>query len=147
MIATLKRLWNDAAASEQKADNVPLAVAALMVEVMRMDDRIEQAEEQTILRALQQRFHLQETEVLALIEQARRATDAANDLHRFTSQVVNAFSTEERGRIVEQLWSVAMADGYVDPYEEQLIRRAAELLGVSHRSFITAKLAAEREAG
>jgi|UPI0003745A4C uncharacterized tellurite resistance protein B-like protein len=35
-----------------------------------------------------------------------------------------------------------MADGNVDPYEEALIRKIAELTGVDHRQFIEAKIAA-----
>lgn len=145
MIAMLKRLWADAAEGDKQEDDVALAVAALLVEVMRLDGHLAAAEQSTIIRALQQRFGLEGDEVSALIERAYNETTMANDLHRFTSQVVHAFSTSERGDIVQQLWEVAMADGRVDPYEEQLIRRTAELLGVSHRAFIAAKVAAERQ--
>ncbi len=145
MIATLKRLWSEAATPETERDNVPLAVAALLVEVMRMDGHLDTAEENVIIRALEQRFDLKRSEVTDLIEEAHAATTSAHDLHRFTSQVVRAFSTAERGRIVQQLWAVAMADGHIDAYEEQLIRRAAELLGIDHRGFIAAKVAASRE--
>jgi len=145
MIETLKRLWTDAAAPAHKVDDLPLAVAALLVEVMRMDGQLDKAEQSAIIRALQQRFGLEKAEVHALIERAQLETTTAHDLHRFTSQVVRAFPTAERGQIVQQLWEVAMADGHADPHEEQLIRRAAELLGVSHRAFIAAKIAAAQQ--
>lgn len=145
MIATLKRLWAEAAEEENPEHNEALAVAALLVEVMRMDGRLEEAEKSVIIHALEERFELKRAEVAELIEQAQHETASAHDLHRFTSQVVKAFSTSERIRIVQQLWLVAMADGHVDPYEEQLIRRAAELLGIGHRDFIGAKVAATQQ--
>jgi uncharacterized tellurite resistance protein B-like protein len=52
-------------------------------------------------------------------------------------------SMEERVQLVEQLWLIAHADGVIDKYEEAAIRKASELLYVSHSDFIRAKFAAE----
>jgi uncharacterized tellurite resistance protein B-like protein len=144
MINKLKQIWKKAAESPQeiRQHNVSLAVTALMVEVMRMDDKLEDAEHSAIMLAIQQRFELGEDEIHALIEQARKEVDQALDMHQFTSTVVKGFPTEERVKILTELWTVALADGYVDPYEEQLIRRIADLLGIHHRQFIAAKIAA-----
>jgi uncharacterized tellurite resistance protein B-like protein len=37
------------------------------------------------------------------------------------------------------LWQVAYADGSLDPYEEALVRKIADLIYVPHREFIQAK--------
>ena len=144
MIQKLKQIWKKAAASPKasKKHAVSLAVAALMVEVMRMDDKLEDAEHSAIMVAIEQRFDLSEDEIHALIEQAKQEVDKALDMHQFTSVVVKGFSTEERINILTELWSVAWADGHIDPYEEQLIRRIADLLGIHHRQYIQAKTAA-----
>ena len=144
MIQKLKQMWKKAAVSDQasKKHDVSLAVAALMVEIMRMDDKLEDAEHSAIMLAIEQRFGLSELEIHALIEQAKKEVDKALDMHQFTSAVVKGFSTEERIDILTELWSVALADGYVDPYEEQLIRRIADLLGLHHSQYIKAKIAA-----
>ena len=144
MIQKLKQMWKKAAASPQasKKHDVSLAVAALMVEVMRMDDKLEDAEHSAIMLAIEQRFGLSELEIHALIEQAKQAVHQALDMHQFTSAVVKGFSTEERIDILTELWSVAWADGHIDPYEEHLIRRIADLLGIHHRQYIKAKIAA-----
>ena len=144
MIQKLKQMWKKAAVSDQdsKKHDVSLAVTALMVEVMRMDDRLEAAEHSAIMLAIEQRFGLSEDEIHTLIEQARQEVDKALDMHQFTSAVVKGFSTEDRIDILAGLWSVAMADGHIDPYEEQLIRRIADLLGLHHRQYIKAKIAA-----
>ncbi|MDX8407724.1 MAG: TerB family tellurite resistance protein [Mariprofundaceae bacterium] len=145
MLKSLKRLWNDAVSHPEagaRAHSLELCVAALMVEIMRVDGRIEAAERQQILEQLQQAFELTDQASENLLQQASLVTDKALDMHQFTSRIVKGFSTDERLDILQQLWRVAMADGRVDPYEEQLLRRVADLLGIHHRQFIEAKLAA-----
>jgi len=144
MIQKLKQIWAQAAASPapSKQHDVSLAVAALMVEIMRMDGKLDSAEHSHIVCTLEKRFGLAKTEVHQLIEQASSETEQAMDLHQFTSVVVKSFTTPERIHILAELWQVAMADGHVDPYEEQLIRRIAELIGLHHSQFIQAKIAA-----
>jgi uncharacterized tellurite resistance protein B-like protein len=144
MIDRLKQLWQQAAARprEQKQHTLSLAVAALMVEVMRMDGQLQGAERSAIMQSLQQRFGLAQAEIHQLIGDALYQVKQALDLHQFTSVVVQGFSTDERVGILAELWAVAMADGEVDPYEEQLIRRMADLIGLHHSQFIEAKIAA-----
>jgi len=144
MIKKLKSLWKKAADTPVagKGHQVSLAVAALMVEVMRMDGKLEQAERQEITQLLSKRFDLKPTEITALIEQAEETTEAALDIHQFTSVVVKGFSTQERIGIVKELWAVAMADGHIDPHEEHIIRRMADLMGLHHTQFIEAKITA-----
>jgi len=145
MIKKLQQMWKSAASSPKEArkHDVSLAVAALMVEVMRMDGHLHDAERNTMVIALEKRFALSASEIHTLIEDAAAQVDLALDMHQFTSIVVKGFSTAERIEILTELWAVAMADGTVDPYEEQVIRRMADLLGIHHRQFIQAKLAAE----
>ena len=146
MIDRLRRLWKKAAQSPDKSAgrDVSLAVAALMVEVMRMDDRLDDAEHSEIMAALAHRFDLSDSEINDLVKRAGNESSSSTDLHRFTSQIIREFTMNERADIIRQLWRIAMADGHVDPYEELLIRRIAELVGVDHRRFIKAKIDARR---
>ncbi|MDZ7810264.1 MAG: TerB family tellurite resistance protein [Arhodomonas sp.] len=43
-------------------------------------------------------------------------------------------------RVVELLWRVCLSDQEMDRYEEQLVRKIAELLHVEHKDFIAAKI-------
>jgi len=144
MIQKLKQMWKKAADSpkEERQHSVALAVAALMVEIMRMDGHLQEAERSAIIRHLENRFDLSHTEIHHIIEQATQDVQEALDMHQFTSVVVKGFSTDERIGILVELWNVAMADGHVDPYEEQLIRRMADLMGLHHSQFIQAKISA-----
>jgi len=144
MIQKLKQMWKKAADSPQqeRQHSVALAVAALMVEIMRMDGQLQDAERREMMLRLESRFGLSESEIHLLIEQATKDVHEALDMHQFTSVVVNSFTTQERVHILTELWAVAWADGHVDPYEEQLIRRIADLMGLHHSQFIHAKIIA-----
>ena len=145
MIRKLQTLWKKAAETPKakREHEVSLAVTALMVEVMHMDGKLDEAERSEIVLAVEKRFGLSQAEVHELIELAAIEVEQALDLHQFTSAIVKSFSTDERIKILTELWCVAMADGRVDPYEEQLLRRMAELMGLHHSQFIQAKIAAE----
>jgi uncharacterized tellurite resistance protein B-like protein len=117
-----------------------LAVAALLVEVLRADYDVSAAERRQVIDGIRGLLGLDAAESESLLEVAGQRVDAAHDLHQFTSEVNRAFSADEKIALVEQLWRVAQADASVHKYEEHLIRRIADLLHVPHRDFIAAKL-------
>jgi uncharacterized tellurite resistance protein B-like protein len=146
MIKTLKKMWGNSAQtpSRRQEHDISLAVTALMVQVMQQDDHLDNDEYHAIIQAIQHRFNLSEEEAQKHIKSATQAGNQANDLHQFTAPLIKAYSQKERIDIIRQLWLVAMADHHIDPYEEALIRKTAELLGVHHQQFIDAKLKAKK---
>jgi Uncharacterized protein conserved in bacteria len=110
-----------------------------------MDGRLDAAERDEIVARLKQRFGLLREEAEEMIARAAKAADAAHDLYQFTSRIIREYPLSERAAIIRELWRVAMADGHVDAYEEQLIRKIAGLIGVAHRDFIDAKIEAKEE--
>ncbi len=147
MLKKLKSMWSSDSSDElaSKEHGISLAVTAVMIEIMHIDGTLDEAEDNAIIRAVEKRFKLSTDEVHELIEEAKVEKANATDMHQFTSQIVKHYSIEERIDFLKELWQIAMADGHVDPYEEQLIRRTSELIGVYHKEFIQAKIAARKE--
>ena len=119
-----------------------LAVAALLVEVLRADYDASPAERRQVLDSAARLLELDPARCEALLAGAERQVDGAHDLHQFTSELNRQLSHPEKLELMEQLWRIAQADDVVHKYEEYLIRRVADLLHVSHREFIAAKLRA-----
>ncbi len=71
--------------------------------------------------------------------------DSSVELFQFTRLIDDAFTPEQKVQVVERLWRIAYADEQVDRLEEHLVRKIANLLHVSHRDYIAAKLAARGE--
>jgi uncharacterized tellurite resistance protein B-like protein len=69
----------------------------------------------------------------ALIQEGRGAVDESTELYGMIRVVRDHLAPEERIRIIEMLWEVAYADGSVDDYEANLVRRVAGLLYVPDR--------------
>jgi len=128
---------NTDAASQ--AHSLQLATAALLFEMMRMDDEISEQEKNLLKKLIGQRFTLSSDETQQLIQLAEQEATQAIDYHSFTSLINAHFSAEEKISIVEHLWQVAYADGRINKYEDHLVRKIAELIYVPHSAFIAAK--------
>ena len=121
---------------------IRIAAAALLVETVVTDGLIASEEEAAIISQLGSGFGLSDDETEELFELARNEVAEAVSLFQFTSLINQQFSQEEKFKLLTQAWYVAMADGLIDKYEENLIRRLADLLHVSHSQFIRAKIKA-----
>lgn len=110
-----------------------VAAAALLVEAASMDDRFDSSERAKIETLLRTRFGLSQEESEALIETAHGRIAESSQLFGFTRVVNQGFSAEERIELMEMLWQVVYADGRLDDYEANLMRRLAGLVHVSDR--------------
>lgn len=124
-----------------------LAAAALLIEIARADFEFDEDEQSAIEALLSDALDLQADEIAELVRLATEESREATSLHQFTRLINETYSLDEKRRLMEQLWHVAFADGRIDRYEEQLLRRIADLLHLRHREFMQAKHAAEDQAG
>ena len=124
------------------ADEFELAVAALLIEAERMDDRFDADERAVIERVLAARFSLSPAAVADLIEAAESAVRQSTQLFPFTQRICKAMAPEDRMQILELMWKVAYADGVLDPHEDMLLRRIAGLLHIPDRQRAAARQSA-----
>ena len=123
-----------------------IAAAALWLEMVRADGRVEAAERAAVLQGVLTRFGVSEEQAVALVESAEAAAARATDDFEFTLIINRHFMPQEKELIVEDLWRVALADGEVSAYEEHFVRKIAELIYVSHGAYIAAKSRAAKQA-
>jgi uncharacterized tellurite resistance protein B-like protein len=135
-----------AAAGRAPAD-LRLACAVLLVEVMRADPQVTDAERRIVFDALRRRFPLGDRELDELVGLAEQASRSSSDFHQFTSQLNDELDQPAKIAVVETLWQVAYADGEIDAHENHVISRIAGLLHVTHGEYIAAKLHAKQAAG
>jgi len=112
-------------------DPLQTAVSALLIEAALFDGHFDAREQTQILKLLRSRFSLTEEEATALFERAREWVDNPNNLHRFTKTAKDTLPHEERIELIEMLWEVVYADGKLDDFEANLLRRIGGLLYVS----------------
>ena len=128
--------------TEDTPEQINMACAALLLEVAEADYADDPAETEAILRALESELNLNRAEVSALLARAKSETEGATDLFPYTHLINQRCGREQKCAILTAMWRVAMADGNLDKYEDQLLRRVTNLLRLDHSDFIAAKQAA-----
>src|SRR5580704_7636442 len=112
-------------------DDYRLAAAAMLVHAAAIDGEMSQSERDKLHTVIKQRFALDDAMTDELITKATAAEHEAVDLYHFTHQLNRALDDDGRAKIVEMMWEIVYADGQRDELEDNLIWRAADLLGVS----------------
>ena len=116
-----------------------LAASALLVEVAMVDRDFNPAERDRIIQFVKTKFSLEETIASQLILRAEAEVEGSVQLYGITSAIRHGLSYEDRVELIECLWKVAYADGQVDPFEDQLMRRIGELIYVTDKDRGTAR--------
>lgn len=146
MLRTLKAFFEEQVArfadKDDPVDALPLAVAALLIEIANADHETHAAERAAIVHAVAEVCGLDEEAIATLLESATGAASEAVSFYDFTSIINAHFDAARKYALLVMLWRIAYADGRLDHYEEYYIRRLADLLHLSHRDFIRAKHAA-----
>jgi uncharacterized tellurite resistance protein B-like protein len=108
-----------------------LAAAALLVHAASIDGSISEPERAKLHDLVKQRFSLDDADADELIVEATAAEQQSVDLYRFTSRINRSLDEKGRARVIEMMWQIVCADGSVGEFEDNLIWRAADLLGIS----------------
>lgn len=141
MLKKLLRRLSEAA-PEVPGVNRELATAVLLLEVARADYQDHPGELEAVHRALREEFGLDASALEALMAGARRESGAAVSMYDYIKALNNALGAQDKRDLLRRLWSVAYADGQIEPLEEHMLRRLADLLHVPHHDFISSKLRA-----
>ncbi|MFQ3236372.1 MAG: putative tellurite resistance protein B-like protein [Paraglaciecola sp.] len=128
--------------NQQPEHKVELATAVLLYEIMRADGQFEAEEKQVYHRILTQHFSLDDQELASLTTLTEEQVEKAIDFSQFTRVINDVCDAQEKRKILDGLWHLAYADDSLDPEEEYLIRKIADLLYIPHSQFIQSKLAA-----
>src|SRR3977135_571550 len=116
-----------------------LAATALLVHVISLDGEPTDLERRKLHSLIESRFGLDRGTADHLIASATLVEGEAVDLYHFTSVIMRSVDEAGRLRIVEMMWELVYADGQVSEFEDNVVWRAADLLGVSSRDRIDLK--------
>lgn len=130
-------------------DDYRVAAAALLVHAASIDGDLSEAERDRLHDLLKRRFDLDDGAADVLVTQATAAEQDAVDLYHFTRLLNRKLDEDGRRRIVEMLWEVSYVDGQASDFEQNLIWRVADLLGISsqERIALRRRVAATRDGG
>ena len=150
MIGRLKKFFEKSPDSVRNRNgrdpehDIRVAVCALFVEIGRIDDEFTREELDSILRILKEKYGLSEEHADDLIEEATRELDESIDLWQFAKLINSNYSNTEKMEMVELMWRIVYVDGRMDDHEHYIMSKLKNLLRISHKDLIDAKLKVSR---
>ena len=129
MFDKLKTFFDDKTnISEVNFKPEQVATVSLLISTAKYDGAFDEAERDEIMSLIKNYFSLSSDDSNELFKAAEIIEDEANDLQQFTRTLNLILNDEEKLKIIELIWKIVMADGVIDSYEENLVRRLSGLL-------------------
>ena len=141
MINKIKDFFNKKTEESVESSHsvVNIATAALLIEVMTIDGNMDTNEIASIKKNLSEILDISESEILELIELSQEEVEEATSLYQFTKGINANFDLDQKLDLMTALWQVALADDYLDKYEESIIRKISDLIHLRHSEYIQCK--------
>jgi uncharacterized tellurite resistance protein B-like protein len=125
---------------EKTGHHIQVATCALLLEMANIDGEFSDAEKESIVAILKKDFSLTDEPAQALIEASHDELNGSIDLWKFTNLINQNYSRQEKQQIIETVWRVAYIDGRLDKHEDYLMHKLANLLRLTHKELIDAKV-------
>lgn len=110
---------------------VQSAAAALLVEAAMADGTFDEKERAQVKDVLVHLFSLPEESLDGIIADAEDTVAQSNQLYGFATTVKDNLDYDGRVELMQMLWEVVYADGQLDDFEANLVRRVSGLLYVA----------------
>lgn len=123
------------------AQDVRIALGALLVRLARADGDYAEVEKNQIQQVLARRYG--DADTAGLLSQAEGLEAEASDFVRFTRAIKDGIAYEDRIGVIEDMWSIVLADGVRDAHENQLMRMVPPMIGITDPESNAARLRIE----
>ncbi len=134
-------------AEEAQQDPLQLATAAVLLEIAYADGTFTPSEDGDVVGYLKHAFDLKDDAVQELIAEAAQLRNRTIDHFALTNYIRKNASLAERMDVVKAMWRIVYSDRKLSDYENYLVRKLADLLGLEHHLMIEAKVSVLRELG
>src|ERR1043165_4278233 len=128
----MQRFKSGAETAEQRQDPLRRATAAILLDIAYADGNFTPAEDGDILGFLKRAFALDDGEARDLVAAAGEIRAHTIDHFALTNYIRKNSSLQERIDIVRTMWRMVYGDGMLTDYENYLVRKLADLLGLEH---------------
>tara|TARA_Y100001968_G_C19278633_1_gene678052 strand:+ start:145 stop:531 length:387 start_codon:yes stop_codon:yes gene_type:complete len=120
--------------------NIEISTTALLLDIAKADENIDDNEIKTIQNILINFFNISIEESLAIINNAKQHLEDSTDRYQFCKKINSEFSYQQKIQFILSIYKIAFIDTELHYLEEHLIKQIANLLHVEHHDLIEAKL-------
>jgi len=138
----LTKKTNTAASPKDTELKNHIAAGVLLLEAAHVDRECTKEEMEHVVQTLKSTFNLDDECVKELLEEAHKERENAVDLWTFTNHMNHNYSEAEKLQVMEDVWRVIHTDGQLEQHEDHFAHKLANLLRLTHKQLIDAKISA-----
>lgn len=126
-------------------DDAHIALCVLLIEAAHVDGECSDEEMDHVIETLTDKCGVLKEDIDELIEKAYQERKDAIDLFAFTRYLNQNYSKEEKLKVMESVWRVIHIDGRLEGHEDHFAHKLANLLRLTHKELIDAKISAREQ--
>ena len=109
------------------------AVVVLLLRAANIDGKKDEQEIKAIKRLIIKQFNYNEEEADILIVSASKKEESSTDLFEWSKIINDHYDLDSKKIVFSMMCEIICADGLIDPFESNLIRRLSGLLYISDK--------------
>lgn len=150
MLGLIKKILGDK--PEQKEENdsnkmheANIALCVLLLEAAHVDGECSNEEKEHVILTLTTKCNIPREDIDEFIAQSDKTRKDTIDLFRFTRYMNNNFTKQEKIEVMEAVWRIIHIDGLLEAHEDHFAHKLANLLRLTHKELIDAKIKARKQ--
>ena len=147
MFGIIKKIMGDSPPDESpvKQGDAHVALCVLMIEAAHIDGECSDEEMAHVIATLTDKCGVSKDDIDELVERAYKQREDSIDLFTFTRYINQNYSKAEKLQVMESVWRVIHMDGRLEGHEDHFAHKLANLLRLTHKELITAKIKAREQ--
>jgi uncharacterized tellurite resistance protein B-like protein len=149
MLDLIKKVLGDKPKDDHETvagqDEAHVALCVLLLEAAYADGQCSEEEMNHVVSTLKAQAGVARGKLEELIDTAYRKRDDAVDLFKFTRYLNEHYTKKQKLEVMESVWTVIHTDGRLEAHEDQFAHKLANLLRLTHKELIDAKIKARQQ--
>jgi len=134
----IKKIFGEKSSNKENQDDlnssvIEEAVVVLLLRAANIDGKKDEQEIEAIKRLIIQQFNYDEEKADILITSASEKEESSADLFEWSKIINDHYDLDSKKIVFSMMCEIICADGLIDPFESNLIRRLSGLLYISDK--------------
>ena len=134
----IKKFFGEKSSKKENQDElsssvIEEAVVVLLLRAANIDGKKDEQEIEAIKRLIIQQFNYDEEKADILITSASEKEESSADLFEWSKIINDHYDLDSKKIVFSMMCEIICADGLIDPFESNLIRRLSGLLYISDK--------------
>jgi len=122
-----------------------LVLCVLLLEAAHVDGECSREEKEHLIFTLTKKYGVAREDIDEFIASGEKKRNDSVDLFQFTRYINNNFEKQEKIELMEAVWRIIHIDGRLEAHEDHFAHKLANLLRLTHKELIDAKIKARKQ--